>query len=159
MQIFGAKKNFFDKIATIVNQDGSEETRDVAVEDRGGNTRTVGEWMEEEASEGQLMVDMYQNPNEIVIQTMVAGVRPEDLSVSIGRDMVTVKGRREAQKNVNDEDFFYKELYWGTFSRTILLPHEIDVDHAEAFEKNGLLTLTLPKIDKARQTKLKIKSH
>ncbi len=157
--MFGTKQTFFDKIANMVNQDGTQDARSVIVEDRGGNTKENEGWMEEEASEGQLMVDMYHNPDNIVIQTMVAGVRPEDLSVSIGRDMVTIKGRRESQKNVNEEDFFYKELYWGTFSRTILLPHEVDVDHAEASEKNGLLTLTLPKIDKARQTKLKIKSH
>ena len=73
--------------------------------------------------------------------------------------MVTIKGKRESQKNVNDEDFFYKELYWGSFYRTILLPHEVDVDASDASEKNGLLTLRLPKIDKARQAKLKIKSH
>ena len=157
--MFGTKKTFFDKIANMVNQDDLLGTREIAVEDRGGNVREDGSWMEEEASEGQLMVDMYQNPDHVIIQTMVAGVRPEDLSVSIGRDMVTIKGRRESQKNVNEEDFFYKELYWGTFSRTILLPHEIDVDHAEASEKNGLLILQLPKIDKTRQTKLKIKSH
>ncbi|MDP3726318.1 MAG: Hsp20/alpha crystallin family protein [bacterium] len=157
--MFGTKKTFFDKIVNMVNQDGTEDARSIALEDKAGNTRENEGWMEEEANEGQLMVDMYQNPDAIVIQTMVAGVKPEDLSVSIGRDMVTVKGRRESQKNVNEEDFFYKELYWGTFSRTILLPHEVDVDHAEASEKNGLLILTLPKIDKARQTKLKIKSH
>ena len=155
--MFGEKKSFLEKITSLVNQDSDESLREIEVEDRGGNTPRGDNWMEEEASEGQLMVDMYQTPDEIVIQTMVAGVHPNDLNVSIGRDMVTVKGKRESQKSVDEEDFFYKELYWGSFSRTILLPHEIDVDAAEASEKNGLLTLTLPKIDKARQTKLKIK--
>ncbi|MBI2109291.1 MAG: Hsp20/alpha crystallin family protein [Parcubacteria group bacterium] len=157
--MFGQKKSFFDKITSIVNQEAGEDVRELEVKDKGGNTPDSSGWIEEEASEGQLTIDMYQGPDEIVIQTMVAGVRPEDLNVSIGRDMVTIKGKRESQRNVNDEDFFYKELYWGSFSRTILLPHEVDVDAADASEKNGLLTLKLPKIDKARQTKVKIKSH
>lgn len=157
--MFGEKKSFLEKITGLVNQDSSEDLRQIDVEDRGGNAPRDDDWMEEEVSEGQLMIDMYQTPDDIVIQTMVAGVKPDDLNVSIGRDMVTIKGRRESQKNINEEDFFYKELYWGAFSRTILLPHEVDVDHAEASEKEGLLTLRLPKIDKAKQTKLKIKSH
>ena len=156
--MFATKKNFFDKITNLINKDSDDDMREIEVSDKGGNVQ-LDNWVEEETSEGQLMVDMYQTPDEVVIQTMVAGVRPEDLSVSIGRDMITLKGHREGQKNVNEDDFFYKELYWGTFSRTILLPHEIDVDRAEASEKNGLLTLRLPKIDKARQTKLKVKSH
>jgi HSP20 family protein len=89
---------------------------------------------------------------------MVAGVKPEDLDVSISRDMVTVKGRRENEKVISDDDYFHRELYWGTFSRSIVLPQEIDVDAAEAVEKHGLLIIRLPKIDKARQTKLKVKS-
>lgn len=159
MSMFGTKNNFLEKITNLINVEPRENMKELEVVDKGGNTPRAGDWIEEEASEGQLMVDMYQTPDEIIIQTMVAGVRPEDLNVSIGRDMVTIKGKRESQKNVNDEDFFYKELYWGSFSRTILLPHEIDVDRAEAFEKNGLLTLKMPKIDRGRQTKLKIKSH
>ena len=153
------KKSFFDKITSMVSQDDGDLVRELTVTDKGGNTPDSSDWMEGDSGEGQLMVDMYQAPDEIVIQTMVAGVKPEDLNVSIGRDMVTIKGKRESQKNVNDEDFFYKELYWGSFSRTILLPHEVDVDASDASEKNGLLTLRLPKIDKARQAKLKIKSH
>ncbi len=157
--MFGGKKSFLEKITNMVNQDHEKEMHELSVRDEGGNDTGVKDWMEEESSDGQLMVDMYQTPNEIFIQTMVAGVKPEDLNVSIGRDMVTIKGTRESQKNVNDEDFFYKELYWGSFSRTILLPHEVDVDNSNASERNGLLTLQMPKIDKARQTKLKIKSH
>ena len=62
------------------------------------------------------------------------------------------------EKKRKDEDFFVQELYWGGFSRTITLPEEIDVDAAEAIEKHGLLILKLPKVDKCRKTKLKIKT-
>jgi HSP20 family protein len=89
---------------------------------------------------------------------MIAGVRPEDLDITISRDMVTIRGKREEEKVSNEDDYFVRELYWGTFSRTIELPEEIDVDEAEAIEKHGLLILKLPKLDKRRQSKLKVKT-
>ena len=118
------------------------------------------EWMDEEEEEqvGELSVDVYQNSSDIIVQTMVAGVRPEDLSVDITRDTVTISGSRKEAKTIKDDDYFTQELYWGSFSRTIALPEEVDPDEAEATEKHGLLVLRLPKIDKNRQTKLKIKS-
>lgn len=108
--------------------------------------------------EGELSVDVYQTANEIIIEAMVAGVKPEDLHLSITRDMVTIKGRRDGNTQVTHDDYFYKELYWGSFTRTILLPHEVEIEEAEAVEKHGLLIIRLPKVDKARLTKLKVKS-
>lgn len=113
---------------------------------------------ETDMEEGELSVDVYQTGTEIIIEAMVAGVKPEDLHLSITRDMVTIKGRRDGNTSVTHDDYFYKELYWGTFTRTILLPHEVEIEEAEAVEKHGLLIIRLPKVDKARQTKLKVKS-
>lgn len=113
---------------------------------------------DEDMEEGELSVDVYQTPAEIIIEAMVAGVKPEDLHLSITRDMVTIKGRRDGNTQVTHDDYFYKELYWGSFTRTILLPHEVEIEEAEAVEKHGLLIIRLPKVDKARQTKLKVKS-
>jgi HSP20 family molecular chaperone IbpA len=113
----------------------------------------------EEEETGELAVDVYQTPSHIVIKAMIAGVRPEDLDVSITRDMVTVKGRRERHTEGTAGDFFFQELYWGAFSRTIMLPQEVAIEDAEASEKHGLLTIKLPKLDKGRQAKLKVKSN
>jgi HSP20 family protein len=109
-------------------------------------------------TEGQLPVDMYQNADEIVIRTFVAGVRPEEVNVSISRDMVVIEGSREERTESTGSDYFSQELFWGSFSRTIMLPQEIDVDNATASAKDGLLTITLPKLDKARQTKLRVRA-
>lgn len=113
---------------------------------------------EDEPAEGQLPVDVYQTPNEIVIRTFVAGVRPDEVNLSISRDMVVIEGARSERESIVDADYFNRELFWGTFSRTIMLPQEIDVDSASATAKDGLLTLILPKLDKAKQTKLRVRA-
>jgi HSP20 family protein len=114
--------------------------------------------MEETEEEGELSVDVYQTSDEIVIKTMVAGVRPDDLDVNITRDMVTIRGKRDEDEDSHNHDYFHKELYWGSFSRTIMLPEEIEVEEAQAVERHGLLIITLPKIDKSKQNKLRVKS-
>lgn len=110
-------------------------------------------------TEGELAVDVYQTPSHIIIKAMIAGVRPEDLDVSITRDMVTIRGKRERATEGQSGDFFFQELYWGAFSRTIVLPQEVEIEEAEAIEKHGLLIIKLPKLDKGRQAKLKVKSN
>ena len=113
----------------------------------------------EEEESGELAVDVYQTPTHIVIKAMIAGVRPEDLDVSITRDLVTIRGKRERHTEGTNGDFFFQELYWGSFARTIILPQEIEIEEAEATEKHGLLIIRLPKLDKGRQAKLKVKSN
>jgi HSP20 family molecular chaperone IbpA len=157
------KKSFFERLtgSVKVNDNTEEEQQEMREEKRVKkiSTESVGSWdEEEEEKDGELTVDVYQTPELIVIKSMIAGVRPEDLDISITRDMVTIQGRREEEKVVREEDYFARELYWGSFSRTITLPSEIDVDEAEAVEKHGLLILKLPKLDKKRQSKLKVKT-
>lgn len=113
----------------------------------------------EEESAGELAVDVYQTPSHIIIKAMIAGVRPEDLDVSITRDMVTIRGKRERAVEGTAGDFFFQELYWGSFVRTVVLPQEVDIEGAEASEKHGLLVVKLPKLDKGRQAKLKVKAN
>ena len=90
---------------------------------------------------------------------MVAGVKPDDLDVSITRDSVTIRGKRSEERTVSNDEYFHRELYWGSFARTINLPEEIEVDGAEALEKHGMLVLHLPKLDKNRQAKLRVKGN
>lgn len=113
---------------------------------------------EDEPAEGQLPVDVYQTPSEIIVRTFIAGVRPDEINLSISRDMVVIEGARAERESIVESDYFNRELFWGTFSRTILLPQEIDVDSTSATAKDGLLTLILPKLDKAKQTKLKVRA-
>ena len=114
---------------------------------------------EENEEDAQLTVDVYQTPSEIIIKTMVAGVKPDDLDVSITRDSVTIRGKRNEDRTISSDEYFHRELYWGSFVRVIALPEEIDVDGAEAVEKHGMLVLHLPKLDKNRQAKLRVKGN
>jgi len=109
--------------------------------------------------EGELPVDMYQTNDAIIIKALVAGVSPADLDISITRDMVTVRGIREEYQETNDDNYFHRELFWGSFSRTLLLPEEVVIDEAEAQEKHGLLEIRLPKLDKHRSTQLKVRTN
>ena len=158
------KRSFFERLTGAVNPqdvdtDETSEVRHFSASGRSAGRKSAEIAEEILPEEGELTVDVYQTPDDILVKTIVAGVRPEDLDISITRDMVTIRGSRQESSEVNDGDYFHKELYWGTFSRTILLPQEIDVDASEAGEKHGLLTLKLPKLDKSRQTKLKVRSN
>lgn len=148
------KRSFFERLTGTVRMDDESEAKFAKK-----ITPNAESWIEEEIDkDAELTVDVYQTPEMIVVKAMIAGVRPEDLDVSITRDQVVVRGTREEERVAREEDYFARELFWGSFSRTIQLPEEIDVDEAEAIEKHGLLILKLPKLDKKRQSKLKVKT-
>ncbi len=149
-------RSFFEKLTGSTRiDDPIEEVPNKSVQRTKINS--LSEHLGEEEDEGELTVDVYQTPSEIVIKSMVAGVKPEDLDISITRDMVTIKGKRETERFIKDEDYYHQELYWGSFSRTIMLPAEVEVEEADAIEKHGLLIIRLPKIDKNKQTRLRVK--
>lgn len=131
-----------------------DEMDDMAEPQEGEPTPSI---FEEQEMDANLTVDVFNTPNDIVIKAMVAGVKPDDLDVSISRDVVTIRGERSEEKTVSEDEYVHKELYWGAFSRTINLPEEVDVDESEATEKHGVLTLTLPKLDKDKRAKLKVR--
>ena len=158
------KRSFFERLTGSVgsNDEVEEKTREmkkISVNAEKNTSKKGGnEWMEEENEEAELTVDVYQTPTEIIVQTMVAGVKPEDLELVLARDMITIRGKREETRAVNEEDYFTKELYWGRFSRTIMLPQEVEPEEAEATEKQGLLTIKLEKVDKEKKNTVKVKS-
>lgn len=115
------------------------------------------QWMEE-AQEGQLTIDVYQTDTDLVIKSTVAGVKTEELDISITNDMVTIRGKRNRDEDVPQDRYFYQECYWGPFSRTVILPADIAADKTEATIKNGILTIRLPKIEKEQTKKIRVKA-
>ncbi len=109
--------------------------------------------------EGQLTVDVYQTPDAIMVESAIAGVKPEDIDVNVTADSLVIRGARRREKTVSNEDYIYQECYWGSFGRSIILPQEVDPESAEVKFKNGILTVRLPKVDKKKSKKLKVKAE
>lgn len=159
-------QSFFERLTGTVNLENNQQPQQHQPEEFEDNYQQPAydnqqeEWHEEEQTEeaGQLAIDLYETPEHIVVQTMVPGVRPDQLDVSITRDQCTIAGRRDGPRDVTPDDYYHQELYWGGFSRSVALPEEVEVDAAEASETHGLLTITLPKIKKDRETQLEVHS-
>jgi len=119
---------------------------------------SITEWLDYDVTEteGQLAIDVYQNEKKIVIKSTIAGAKPEDLKISLHHDLLTIKGERTSNEEIRDEDYLYRECYWGSFSRSIILPAEVDNKRVEAELENGVLTITLYK-NKPGQIEVKLK--
>jgi HSP20 family molecular chaperone IbpA len=107
--------------------------------------------------EGQLAIDVYQTENELVLQSAIAGVKPESLDISIEGDMVTIRGTREKPQEKEEASYFYQECFWGPFSRQIILSVEVDPSRTEASLKDGILMVRIPKIERERKRKIVVK--
>lgn len=119
-----------------------------------------GDWLNEdadgEAFEGQLAVDVYQTKESVVIKAPIAGVDPKNLEVAIAEDVVTIRGERIEETTVERENYYVQECYWGAFSRSIIMPVSVNADKAEASLKNGVLSITIPKIIQDKVKKIRV---
>jgi HSP20 family protein len=109
--------------------------------------------------EGQLSVDVYQTPEEIVIIAPIAGTPSDQLNISITDDVITIKGRRQMPNNelsIKGEDFYIQECFWGKFSRSIVLPAAVDTNNVDAHFKDNVLTIRIPKTERVRTRIIKI---
>ena len=155
------KRSFWERLTggVSVKEEYEEPKKNSMVISKAARDKKPGNsWIEEENEEAELAVDVYQTPTDIVVQTMVAGVKPEDLELAIARDMITIKGHREENRTIDENNYFSKELYWGKFSRTISLPAEVEPEEAEATEKHGLLIIKIKKVDKEKKNNVRVRS-
>lgn len=114
---------------------------------------------EDDAEEGQLAIDVYQDNDFVVIKSIVGGIRPEDLDLAVTSDMVTIKGSREKNEEIKSENYYFQECFWGSFSRSVILPCDIKTDQVEAAMKNGILTIRLPKVEKNSATRIEVRGE
>lgn len=113
------------------------------------------DWMTD--YEGALNIDMYQTKDNVIIKSTIAGVRPDDIDITVANDMVTITGSRKREEKITEDDYFYQECYWGGFSRSVIVPVDIDSEQIEADLKDGILTVVIPKAAKAKTKKVKVK--
>ena len=115
-----------------------------------------GEWLYGDGDEGQLSIDVYQTNENLIVKSTIAGVKPEDIDISLHNDMLTIRGKREMEEEIKEGDYLYKECFWGAFSRSVILPIEVNPKKIKAFLENGVLTVTLPKIKTAKDVSIKV---
>lgn len=150
-----SQSNLQLKIKKIEEEEKNEKQTTKIVSEKNKEEKKKLEWLE---AEGQLVIDTYQTQNDLVIQTAIAGIKPEDISITMEKDIIIIKGAREKPFDTSEKkDYFIQECYWGSFSRKIALPVEINPEKAEALMKEGVLTIRLPKILKEKKRTIEIK--
>jgi HSP20 family protein len=107
-----------------------------------------------QSDEAQLSVDVFRDGNELVVRSLAAGVTPKDLDISVHGDLLTIRGNRSETKEKSADDWFYQECFWGSFSRSIVLPNEVSADHAKASLKNGILEIRFPISEHGKRLKI-----
>ncbi len=107
---------------------------------------------------GQLPIDMYQTPNEVVVKASLPGVKPEDVDINIADDTLTIKGKTNGSEEVKGEDYLYREHHHGSFVRSLKIPHALQTDKAEATADDGILTITIPRAHEAKPKTIEVKA-
>jgi HSP20 family protein len=115
------------------------------------STQSFPEWSGP-LEEGQLSVDVFRDGNALVIRSTVAGAKPEDLDISVHGDLLTIRGKRGMDREISEDDWYYRECYWGSFSRSVVLPYEVRAGETEASLKNGVLEIRLPISESAERS-------
>ena len=110
----------------------------------------------EAVSTNPLPVDMFETDEAVVIKASVPGVNPQDIEVTVQGDTLNIKGESKGEEEVERENYYYREVRYGSFNRALSLPAGIDADKAEASFENGVLTLTLPKAEEVKPKSIKI---
>lgn len=95
-------------------------------------------------AEGQLSVDVLENGDNLFVIATMAGTKPEDISLHLNNDILTIRAKRYPPVS-GEARYFFEECYWGKFSRTIVLPVDVKSELVESEYKNGVLTIKLPK--------------
>lgn len=108
--------------------------------------------------EGQLTVDVYQTMNDIVVEAAIAGVRPDDIDITVTPDSLMIRGARRHKEVEEEHDYLYQECYWGRFARSIILPQEVDPESADVVFQDGILTVRLPKANRKKMRKLQVRT-
>lgn len=102
-------------------------------------------------------IDVYETKDDVVVEAPLAGVDPKDVEINIEKDVLTIKGEVKKETEVDDKNYYRKEVRSGSFFRSVALPAHVLSDKAEAESAQGLLKITIPKAPEAKPKTVKIK--
>lgn len=117
--------------------------------------RPRGEWLT--ALRQGPAVDIYDTDGTIKVEVPMPGVKPEEVSITITGNTLTIKGETHATEEVKEENYYRREVRYGAFARALSLPPSADAEHAEAKVENGVLTVTFPKLAEAQPKRIEVK--
>ncbi len=101
------------------------------------------------ATDGELALDVSETETHIIVEAPIAGVRPEDVTLAVSGDMLTIRGTRRMPEGSEERAYIHRECHWGSFSRSLILPCQADITASQALFQNGILTITLQKSARA----------
>ncbi len=138
-------KQFFAELAETDNLPGDSLMRGEASGSDGSGAQSLAD-----EREGQLAIDVYERGAHLIVEAPIAGVSSNDIDIHVTNESLTIRGKRHREHTVREKDYIFQECYWGRFTRSLILPEEVDADRAEATIKNGILRITMPKLRSRR---------
>ena len=104
-------------------------------------------------------IDMYEDKDNVIVETQLGGIDPEKVDISIENNVLTIKGESEKKSEVEDKNYYRKEIRRGSFYRSIPLPTKVDGDQAKAVNEEGILKITVPKAPEVKPKTIKIQTQ
>ncbi|MDD2681235.1 MAG: Hsp20/alpha crystallin family protein [Patescibacteria group bacterium] len=101
-------------------------------------------------------LDIYEDNNNIIVETQLAGIDPEKVSISIENNILYIKGESERKSEVEEKNYYRKEIKRGSFYRSISLPEKVKGDEATAITEDGILKISVPKVSEVNAKNIKI---
>jgi len=101
-------------------------------------------------------IDVYENKDSVVVEATLAGIKPANINISVKDDVFTIEGQREETSEIEEKNYYRKEVRTGSFHRSVILPASVQADKSEAVFENGLLKVTLPKEERQKTKNIKI---
>lgn len=118
--------------------------------------RRLWDEFEEDLTPG-LLTDVYETPENVIIETAVPGIKPEEIKVSITEDTLTISGELKQQEVEEGREYHQKEMHYGLFSESVELPVAVQADKVEAHFNHGMLKITLPKVEEVKPKQIEVK--
>lgn len=101
-------------------------------------------------------MDVYQTKDDVVVETPLAGIDPEKVNISIENDVLTIEGNMEQKSEVDEKNYYRKEIRAGSFHRSVALPAAVSGEKAKATYEKGILKIMIPKEERAKPKTVKV---
>lgn len=120
--------------------------------------RSIWDRIPEEVKMWAPSVDVFEKGDDLMVKVEIPGMKYEDIDVSVSEDTLVIKGEKEPDSSVKDEDYYRSEITYGSFYRFVALPSSIDTKNIEAVYEDGVLHITLKRALGAKPQRVKVRA-